>query len=154
MATLFQNSGLPAINCTECKVQNGDMSTVNNQTPRRKRMQRQRRLQADRHWIPTYTGRNIIKGYKNWFGVDLLCVIQELKALGIKLDDQYIRQALKNNEHKSVMRQKKREETKKRETDALQFDLDGNFYYIAGYTSGDFPYGITWEEAAELENQV
>ena len=26
-------------------------------------------------------------------------------------------------------------------------DSDENFYYIAGYTSGGAPYGITWEQA-------
>jgi len=25
-------------------------------------------------------------------------------------------------------------------------DSDAQFAYIAGYTEGDFPYGITWEE--------
>ena len=63
-------------------------------TPRRKRMKRQNRLQAAKHWIPTYNGKNIIKGYRNWFGVDLLCAIQELKMLGVKLDGQYVHQAL------------------------------------------------------------
>ena len=28
-------------------------------------------------------------------------------------------------------------------------EQDENFYFIAGYTSGGAPYGITWEEAAE-----
>ena len=28
---------------------------------------------------------------------------------------------------------------------------DENFYFIAGYTPGGAPYGITWEEAAGLE---
>lgn len=28
-------------------------------------------------------------------------------------------------------------------------EQDENFYFIAGYTSWGFPYGITWEEAAE-----
>ncbi|WP_238322701.1 hypothetical protein [Gorillibacterium massiliense] len=26
------------------------------------------------------------------------------------------------------------------------FEQDENFYFIAGYTDGGFPYGITWEE--------
>lgn len=25
-------------------------------------------------------------------------------------------------------------------------EQDGTFYYIAGYTSGGAPYGVTWEE--------
>ncbi|UJF34630.1 hypothetical protein [Paenibacillus hexagrammi] len=32
-----------------------------------------------------------------------------------------------------------------------------NFYFIAGYTDGGFPYGITWEEhetQQELENRI
>ena len=28
-------------------------------------------------------------------------------------------------------------------------EQDENFYFIAGFTSGGAPYGITWEEAAE-----
>ena len=28
-------------------------------------------------------------------------------------------------------------------------EQDENFYFIAGYTSGGAPYGITWEETAE-----
>lgn len=28
-------------------------------------------------------------------------------------------------------------------------EQDAHFYYIMGYTSSGFPYGITWEEALE-----
>ena len=28
-------------------------------------------------------------------------------------------------------------------------DSEGEFYFVAGYTSGGAPYGITWEEARE-----
>ena len=28
----------------------------------------------------------------------------------------------------------------------LHSDMDGTFAYIAGYTPGDAPYGVTWEE--------
>jgi SEC-C motif len=78
-----------------------------NSTPRRKRMKRQSRLQAAKHWIVTYNGKNLIKGYQNWFGVDLLCTIQELKMLGLKLDDQYVHQALYNREKMIAAKQKK-----------------------------------------------
>ena len=30
-------------------------------------------------------------------------------------------------------------------------DSDECFAYIAGYTEGGFPYGITWEEMREIE---
>ena len=28
----------------------------------------------------------------------------------------------------------------------INMDQDDTFYYIAGYTSGGAPYGVTWEE--------
>ncbi len=30
-------------------------------------------------------------------------------------------------------------------------ESDDTFAYIAGYTDGGFPYGITWEEMQEIE---
>lgn len=51
---------------------------VKNLRPRRKRMKRSNRLQAAKHWVPTYNGKNIIRGYQNWFGVDFQCAVHEL----------------------------------------------------------------------------
>lgn len=34
----------------------------------------------------------------------------------------------------------------KREPDATEFWQDDRFFFIAGYTSGGAPYGVTWEE--------
>ena len=39
--------------------------------------------------------------------------------------------------------------TKCAENETAFLEQDENFYYIAGYTSGGAPYGITWEQAAE-----
>jgi hypothetical protein len=126
------------------------MANKNNRTPRRTRMQRLNRLQSAKHWIPTYSGGNIVKGYKKWFAVDLLCAIKELKMLGVKLDEQYVLQALKSHDQAIVDEQKRKAE-KKQALDELPFDSDEHYYFIAGYTSGGFPYGITWEEV-ELDN--
>ncbi len=43
-------------------------------------------------------------------------------------------------------RQKMKEEKINALVDNLSYESDENFYYIAGYSSGGFPYGITWEE--------
>lgn len=126
------------------------MANKNNRTPRRTRMKRLNRLQSAKHWIPTYSGGNIVKGYKKWFAVDLLCAIKELKMLGVKLDEQYVLQALKSHDQAIVDEQKRKAE-KKQALDELPFDSDVHYYFIAGYTSGGFPYGITWEEV-ELDN--
>lgn len=114
-------------------------------------MQCPSRLQAAKHWIPTYVGRNIIKGYKKWFGVDLVCAINELRILGVKLDEQYVLQALNSKEQEIAKKQKKLAE-KKQGLD-FPFDSDDHYYFVAGYTSGGCPYGITWEEA-ELNNLI
>lgn len=109
-------------------------------------MKSEARLQAAKKWIPTYTGNQIIKGYRTWFGVDLACAVRELRCLGVKLDEQYISAAMKSWEQQIALRRKKKEE-KANKAKELPFDSDENFYFIAGYTSGGAPYGVTWEEA-------
>ncbi len=37
----------------------------------------------------------------------------------------------------------------KNNTERDLFEQDDYFYFIAGYTQGGAPYGITWEEARE-----
>ena len=36
----------------------------------------------------------------------------------------------------------------------VELDSDENFAFIAGYTSGGAPYGLTNEEMAELEKEI
>ena len=45
-------------------------------------------------------------------------------------------------------KRKKNREQKRMQKDIPVFheDQDYTFYYIAGYTSGSVPYGVTWEE--------
>lgn len=54
--------------------------------PRRKRMTRRGRLDAARHWLPKYTGKNVVRGYAKWFDIDLGCALKELQVLGVALD--------------------------------------------------------------------
>lgn len=42
---------------------------------------------------------------------------------------------------------------KKHQEAVCDIDQDGNFAFIAGYTPGGFPYGITWEEQAEIDRR-
>jgi len=60
--------------------------------PRRKRMRRQARLQAAVKWRSGYGGKNIVRGYARWFGVDLVCAIVELRMLGVAVDAEYEQQ--------------------------------------------------------------
>lgn len=43
---------------------------------------------------------------------------------------------------------------KKSNIDDFQIEQDENFGFIAGYTSGGFPYGNPWEETDNEQNEV
>lgn len=60
--------------------------------PRRKRMRRPARLEAAVKWRSGYGGKNIVRGYARWFGVDLLCAMVELRVLGVAIDAEYEQQ--------------------------------------------------------------
>ena len=61
-------------------------------TPRYKRMRRTDRIQVAKHWLPTYTGKSIVRGYAMFFAVDLLCAVKELEMLGNQFTPEYIDQ--------------------------------------------------------------
>ena len=115
--------------------------------PRSKRMNKSARLQSARHWIKAYNGKNIVHGYRNYFGVDLLCAAIELQLIGVCIATEYIVQLRKTLETKTLRRQKLKREQALCQTPAWQ---DENFFYIAGYTSNGFAYGVTYEEAEAI----
>ncbi len=57
--------------------------------PRRKRMRRPARLMAAVKWRAGYGGKNLVRGYARWFGVDPICAITELRMLGVAVDPDY-----------------------------------------------------------------
>ena len=124
--------------------------------PKRKRMTRTSRLASAKEWIKIYEGKNIIKGYANWYGVDQICAMAELEMLG-----QPISETTKAKIKKSVqdrINQKRRQQEKRNQKKALleeEFNLDSDetFSFIAGYTEGGVPYGITHEEWQLLEER-
>lgn len=80
-------------------------------TPRHKRMKRKSRLQAAVHWIPKYSGKNLVRGYARHFGVNLLCAITELETLGYKIKQSYkdsIRENEEAKQRRAIMRKQMR----------------------------------------------
>jgi hypothetical protein len=57
--------------------------------PRRKRMRRPARLMAAPTWLPTYGGKDIVRGYARWYAVDRICAIIELRMLGVAVPAEY-----------------------------------------------------------------
>ena len=116
--------------------------------PRRLRMTRAGRLQSARatNWVANYEGTNIVRGYRKWFGVDLLCAIAELRLLGVTVDHDYESQVHRTVEDLAAFRRRKKLQRAGVDPPKSTTDCDGTFAYIAGYTAGGMPFGVTWEE--------
>jgi hypothetical protein len=127
-------------------------------TPRVKRMKRPARLESAKKWIPTYTGKHLLRGYCNHYGVGWRCAAIELKLLGIGIDPAYI--AKRECTEAELMRQR---QTKKEERKSLQ---NLNWHPLtdaySAYLAGDFAalhdlqmreeYGDEWEQHAINEH--
>lgn len=119
--------------------------------PRRKRFNRRQRLDSAKNWIPDFEGGNIAKAYRKHYGIDWVSAFIELEILGVKIDPTYKEKVLESVRAQAATKRQKRLQ-KDVEKDELPFDQDENFAYIVGYTSGGFPYGVTWEEWEEMES--
>ena len=85
-----------------------------------------------------------MKAYRKRFGVDNTCAKRELCMLGV-LSTQ--KQATYEQELKAKAEKRKRKHEKRQNNNLVESFRDDHFYYIAGYTSGGAPYGVTWGEA-------
>lgn len=112
-----------------------------NNTPRRKRYNRSARLENAKEWTVQYNGKNLAKGYSNWFGVDLLCAITELEMLGYKFKQSY-----KEHVKLSLEARQKQKEKRRREKDEVEEFKEEMFYFVAGYTENGVPYGLARED--------
>lgn len=52
-------------------------------------MKRSGRLQAAKKWYSEYEGKNIVKGYSRYFGVNKLTAVYELEMLGYQIKSSY-----------------------------------------------------------------
>jgi len=110
-------------------------------------MKRPARLQAAKAWLAKYPGKSVVTGYKKYFAVDALCALAELQMLGVKLDSGYV-QTVRSSEQSRIEARRGERERRKAAAAPTVFDDDSDetFAYIAGYTAGGVPFGITWEE--------
>jgi len=109
--------------------------------PRRKRMHRAGRLRSAKKWLVSFEGKNVVRGYAKWFGVDLLCAAKELQLLGVKVDATYLERLRVTVQHG------RRRNRKAMDDGPSGFGhSDEHFSFIIGYTSGGMPYGVPWPE--------
>jgi hypothetical protein len=114
-------------------------------------MNRKSRLQSARAWLAQFRGTHIAQAYSRWFDVDRLCAIIELRSLGVQLDPAYVRAVQQTLSEPSCRKRKRRKEQldPKEQLNPLGtygVDYDDNFSFIAGYTEGGVPFGLTWDE--------
>lgn len=117
----------------------------------KKKMPQAVRLEKARKWLADYNGDNVLKAYRKKFSTDRMQAVRELQLLGLTFTEEQIAK-----EKRAVQAQIQQEKAKKAKRRARRQaakepafsnpDQDGRFFYIAGYTSGGAPYGVTWEE--------
>ena len=85
------------------------------------------------------------KHYRKRFHVDITTAVRDLQDIGVEFTQEYL-DAVKRSEEERI-RQKRLEKERKvqQEQDFLYEDSDDVYAFIAGYTGGGVPYGITWE---------
>lgn len=83
--------------------------------PRRKRWGQQVRLLNAKVWVKENQGKNVIRRYAKWYGVDLLCALNELQILGLTFsaeEKQKVNQALVMKQLHNQRMKEKRESQK------------------------------------------
>ena len=116
---------------------------------------RNKRLKSAVEWVKTYSGKRIVQGYTKRYGVDKLCAVKELRLIGIEISEEYENQLKQSIEVLKRQRQLRKDKKEQELNPISEFDSDENFAFIAGYTSGGFPYGIMHEEMDEInKNEI
>ncbi len=107
------------------------------------------RLQSAGPWLALQYGRppaRIAKSYRQRFGVDWPSAISELTALGIVFDVKWREQLARTLEGGQLANARRRAERSGVAAGVDGVESDENFAFIAGYTEGGAPFGVTWEE--------
>jgi len=117
--------------------------------PKRWSFNRKKRLAVGISWIQNYDGQHIVRGYTKRYKVDVLCAITELKMLGVEISKEY-ENAVKQTVEGELKAKRLKKQQKAEETYLAEF-MDDGFAFVAGYTSGGVPYGLTYEEMGDYD---
>lgn len=116
--------------------------------PKKKQTKTERhdaRIRKARQWVLTYQGSHIVRAYRKRFGVDTTCALKDLGEIGA-LSPEKLAAMQQAEQLRLERRQQEREEKRLQDFYDRFPDSNDTFYYIAGYTPGGAPYGVTWEE--------
>jgi hypothetical protein len=91
-----------------------------------------------------------VKGYAQWFGVDLLSALAELKLCGVGFTPE-TENRITMSYHQRI--ENKRSQKQLGSSKAIDTPAsDENFAVVIGYTSNGVSYGLTYEELEMCEN--
>ena len=87
----------------------------------------------------------MVRDYRKRFKVDQTCALSDLNTIGALSPEKL---AMLKAQEEIRLRQKREERARKQAEAFFERwpNSDDRFFYIAGYTSGGAPYGVTWEE--------
>ena len=106
---------------------------------------REARLRKARQWVLTYEGSHIVRAYRKRFKVDYTCALNDLEAIGALGPEKLA--TMRQAEQIRLDQRRREQEAKAAQAFHDRYpDSDDTFFYIAGYTSGGAPYGVTWAE--------
>lgn len=105
------------------------------------------RIRMARQWFAAYKGteKHIVHAYREKFKVDVLTALDDLGKIGALTPEQIDRK--RQAEEKRIARMWLEKEEQELQDFYDRFpDSNDQFFFIAGYTSGGAPYGVTWEQ--------
>lgn len=112
------------------------------------------RIRMARQWFSTYkgTGDHIVHAYRQKFKVDVMTALNDLSEIGALTPEQA---SMKRQAEEKRIEHLWLEKGERKLQDFYDRfpDSDDQFFYIAGYTSGGAPYGVTWEQMGLLPYQ-
>jgi hypothetical protein len=111
-----------------------------------KTLSRAKRLNSAKRLLASYRGHNLVRGYKKRYGVSDVCAILELRMLGVEIPDARLDQARRDEQDRAALHARQKQRKVSRDDSG---GSDETFAFIAGYTEGGAPYGITWDEMDE-----
>ena len=113
--------------------------------PPNKTQRREARLRKARQWALTYNGAHIVRVYRKKYGVDPGGAISELEEIGAITPEKAAN--LRAGEAARLEHLRRERERKQEQAFHDRWpDSNDTFFFIAGYTSGGAPYGVTWDE--------
>lgn len=142
-----------------CEAMNTDMKKKKMLKGELMGMPKKERFMKAKEWIGKIDGDHIVKAYSKSSRLNLKNAMNELKQLGVKITpeekqevQQWVEKRKIHNERRKE-RRRRRKENEENKRLAMEYDSDETFAFIAGYTSGGAPFGITHEEMEEIERR-